>query len=173
MQSVVTQGKEMGTHVYMYTGGEPLIKKKEIIKICEDNQDCVFLAYTNATLIDKQFCEDMKRVGNLSLALSIEGTEESNDSRRGEGSYERTIKAMDLLKENKCIFGISVCYTRANIDYVTSDEFLDFMVEKGVKFGFYFNYMPGTYTHSRSAKIYVLLDKTRKKRQNRQAHVYF
>ncbi len=142
MQSVVTQGKEMGTHVYMYTGGEPLIKKKEIIKICEDNQDCVFLAYTNATLIDKQFCEDMKRVGNLSLALSIEGTEESNDSRRGEGSYERTIKAMDLLKENKCIFGISVCYTRANVDYVTSDEFLDLMVEKGVKFGFYFNYMP-------------------------------
>ena len=49
---------------------------------------------------------------------------------------------MDLLKQNKCIFGISVCYTRANVDYVTSDEFLDLMVEKGVKFGFYFNYMP-------------------------------
>lgn len=142
MQSVVSQGKEMGTHVYMYTGGEPLIRKKDIIKICEDNQDCTFLAYTNATLIDQQFCEDMKRVGNLSLALSIEGTEESNDARRGSGAYKTTLEAMDLLKANKCIFGISVCYTRANLDYVTSDEFLDLMVEKGVKFGFYFNYMP-------------------------------
>lgn len=142
MQSVVTQGREMGTHVYMYTGGEPLIRKKDIIKICEDNQDCVFLAYTNATLIDDAFCEDMRRVGNLSLALSIEGTEESNDSRRGEGAYKTTLDAMKLLKKHKCLFGISVCYTRANVDYVTSDEFLDLMVENGVRFGFYFNYMP-------------------------------
>ncbi len=142
MQSVVTQGKAMGTHIYMYTGGEPLIRKKDIIKICEDNQDCVFLAYTNATLIDQKFCDDLKRVGNLSLALSIEGSEESNDWRRGEGAYKTTLAAMDLLKKNKIIFGISVCYTRNNVEFVTSDEFLDTMVEKGVKFSFYFNYMP-------------------------------
>ncbi len=142
MSSVVKQGKELGTHVYMYTGGEPLIRKKDIIKICQENQDCTFLAYTNATLIDQNFCDEMKRVGNLSLALSIEGSEESNDWRRGEGAYQTTLRAMDLLKQNKIIFGISVCYTRNNIDFVTSDEFLDLMVEKGVKFGFYFNYMP-------------------------------
>lgn len=142
MRSIVSQGKVLGTHVYMYTGGEPLIRKKDIIKVCEENPDCTFLAYTNATLVDQQFCDDMKRVGNLSLALSIEGTQESNDWRRGDGAYQKTLDAMDLLKQNKCIFGISVCYTRANVDYVTSDEFLDLMVEKGVKFGFYFNYMP-------------------------------
>ena len=33
MQSIVSQGKELGTHIYMYTGGEPLIRKKDIIKI--------------------------------------------------------------------------------------------------------------------------------------------
>lgn len=142
MDSIVTQGKEMGTHVYMYTGGEPLIRKKDIIKICEKHQDCTFLAYTNATLVDQKFCDDMKRVGNISLALSIEGNEESNDWRRGDGAYRTTLNAMDLLKKNKIVFGISVCYTRNNIDFVTSDEFLDMMVEKGVKFGFYFNYMP-------------------------------
>lgn len=142
MDSIVTQGKALGTHVYMYTGGEPLIRKKDIIKICEAHPDCTFLAYTNATLIDQAFCDEMKRVGNISLALSIEGSEESNDWRRGTGAYETTLKAMDLLKKNKCIFGVSICYTRTNLDMVTSDEFLDLMVEKGVKFGFYFNYMP-------------------------------
>lgn len=142
MDSIVTQGKALGTRVYMYTGGEPLIRKKDIIKICEAHPECTFLAYTNATLIDQAFCDEMKRVGNISLALSIEGSEESNDWRRGEGAYETTLKAMDLLKQNKCIFGISICYTRSNLDMVTSDEFLDLMVEKGVKFGFYFNYMP-------------------------------
>lgn len=142
MDSIVTQGKAMGTHLYMYTGGEPLIRKKDIIKLCEKHPDCTFLSYTNATLIDDAFCEEMKRVGNISLALSIEGTEDSNDARRGDGAYSTTIKAMELLKKHRCVFGISVCYTRANVDYVTSDEFLDLMVENGVKFGFYFNYMP-------------------------------
>lgn len=142
MRSIVSQGKELGTHIYMYTGGEPLIRKKDIITICEENPDCVFLSYTNATLVDQKFCDDLRRVGNLSLALSIEGTEESNDWRRGDGAYRKTIEAMDLLRQNKIIFGVSVCYTRSNVDYVTSDEFLDMLVEKGVKFGFYFNYMP-------------------------------
>ena len=142
MRNIVSQGKALGTHIYMYTGGEPLIRKKDIITVCEENPDCVFLAYTNATLIDQKFCDDLKRVGNLSLALSIEGSEESNDWRRGDGAYKKTLAAMDLLRQNKIIFGVSVCYTRSNVDYVTGDEFLDMLVAKGVKFGFYFNYMP-------------------------------
>lgn len=142
MRSIVSQGSELGTHLYMMTGGEPLIKKNEILTLCRENPDCMFLAYTNATLIDQAFCDEMKKVGNLSLALSIEGTEESNDFRRGEGAYRKTIEAMDLLKKNGLFYGISVCYTSKNIPYVTSDEFLDLMISKGVLFGLYFNYMP-------------------------------
>lgn len=142
MQSVVAQGRELGTHLYMMTGGEPLIRKDDIFRLCEENPDCMFLCYTNATLVDDAFCKEMNRLGNLTLALSIEGTEETNDSRRGAGSYEITVRAMDLLREHRCLFGMSVCYTNENIEQVTSDAFLDLMIEKGVKFGLYFNYMP-------------------------------
>ncbi len=142
MRSILSQGTELGTHLYMLTGGEPLIKKDEILTLCRENPDCAFLAYTNATLIDRKLCEELKEVGNLALALSIEGTEESNDARRGDGAYKTTIEAMDLLKEYGLLYGISVCYTRHNIPSVTSDEFLDLMVKKGAKFGLYFHYMP-------------------------------
>lgn len=142
MRSIVRQGTEIGTHVYMLTGGEPLVRKKDVLTICRENPNCAFLAYTNATLIDDQFCRDMREVGNLSLALSIEGTEESNDFRRGQGAYAKTIKAMELLRKYGLIYGISVCYTSKNIPYVTADEFLELMVSKGVRFAFYFNYMP-------------------------------
>jgi MoaA/NifB/PqqE/SkfB family radical SAM enzyme len=142
MDSIVSQGVELGTHLYMFTGGEPLIRKDDILKLCRKHNNCTFLAYTNATLVDQKFCDDMKEVGNLTLALSIEGSEDTNDFRRGEGSYKRTIEALDLLKKNRCLYGISVCYTSKNIDEVTSDAFLDLMIEKGVKFGLYFNYMP-------------------------------
>lgn len=142
LDSVVKQGVELGTHLYMFTGGEPLIRKDDILRLCREHKNCTFLAYTNATLVDQKFCEDMKEVGNLTLAISIEGTEESNDSRRGEGAYERTMKALDLLQRNRCIYGLSICYTSQNIDMVTSDEFIDLMVSKGAKFALYFNYMP-------------------------------
>ena len=142
MRSIVSQGKEMGTHFYMLTGGEPLIRKNDIVTLASENKECTFLIYTNATLIDQKFCDDIKKCGNITLALSIEGSKESNDFRRGDGAYETTIKAMELLKQNKILFGISVCYTNKNVESVTSDEFLDDMIEKGVKYALYFNYMP-------------------------------
>ena len=146
MQSIVSQGRELGTHVYMLTGGEPLIRKKDVLALCEKNPDCVFMAYTNGTLIDEEFCEDVKRVGNLAFALSIEGSEESNDYRRGEGAYADTMRAMALLKKHKCLFGISVCYTRKNMEYVTGDAFIQKMIDCGVKYAWYFNYMPVGHT---------------------------
>lgn len=142
MQSIVSQGKEMGTHFYMLTGGEPLIRKDDIIELAENNRDCAFVIYTNATLIDQKFCDDINRVGNIGIAVSLEGNEESNDWRRGEGAYKRSLEAMDLLKKNKCLFGVSVCYTRKNIDEVTSDEFIKLIIDKGSKYALYFNYMP-------------------------------
>ena len=74
--------------------------------------------------------------------LSIEGTPETNDGRRGEGHYEKVMKAMDLLKKYGIVFGTSICYTRANIEAVTNDDFLNFIADKGARFGFYFHYMP-------------------------------
>ena len=142
MASIVRQGKALGTHLYMFTGGEPLIKKKEILRLCEENPDCAFLAYTNATLIDDDFCKEVLRVGNLAFAISVEGTEESTDARRGSGSYQKAISAMKLLKKYGCLFGMSVCYTSENVSFVTSDDFLDTMISLGVKFGLYFSFMP-------------------------------
>ncbi|MBR2133598.1 MAG: radical SAM protein [Eubacterium sp.] len=142
MRSIVSQSKELGTHFYMFTGGEPLIRKNDILTVARENPDCLFLAYTNATLVDDKFCEDMKACGNFALALSLEGSEETNDARRGDGAYKKTLEAMELLRKHKCLFGTSVCYTSQNYDAVTSDEFYDFMIENGAKFAWYFHYMP-------------------------------
>lgn len=142
MSDIVRQGRELGTHVYMFTGGEPLIRKDDLIRLCDEYRDCAFLAYTNGTLVDEAFCDELLRVGNMTLALSIEGSEDVTDSRRGCGTYRKVLEAMTLLKSKGILFGMSVCYTRDNVESVTSDEFLDDMVNRGVKFAFYFNYMP-------------------------------
>lgn len=142
MDSVITQGKELGVYFYMLTGGEPMVRKKDIIKLCKKHNDCVFLAYTNGTLVDEELCAQMQEAGNLFLALSLEGKPEVNDLRRGEGVYGKVMHAMDLLKEHGLVFGTSICYTSQNIESVTSDEFIDMLVEKGCRYSLYFHYMP-------------------------------
>lgn len=142
MDKIVTQGKELGVYLYMLTGGEPLVRKADVLKLAEKHNDCEFSIYTNSTLIDEDFCKEVVRLGNLTFQLSIEGTPETNDSRRGDGHYDAVMKAMDLFKKYGILFGTSICYTRNNVEAVTSDEFLRMLSEKGARFGFYFHYMP-------------------------------
>ena len=142
LDRIITEGKQIGTYLYIYSGGEPLIRKKDIITLCEKHPECYFLAFTNATLIDDKFAADVARVGNFAPAMSIEGFEEMTDFRRGKGTYEKVIKAMDIMRAHGNLFGFSATYHRLNTEVMASDEFIDLMEEKGCRFGWYFTYMP-------------------------------
>jgi MoaA/NifB/PqqE/SkfB family radical SAM enzyme len=142
LDSIVRQGKELGTYMYIYTGGEPLVRKKDVIRLCEMHPDCEFLCFTNGTLIDEQFCQEMIHVKNFVPALSLEGFEEANDGRRGKGMYQKVLNAMSLLKQHKLPFGISTCYTSKNVDDVSSEKYFDLMIDSGALFVWFFHYMP-------------------------------
>ena len=142
IDDIVRQGKEMGVYMYIYTGGEPLVRKQDIIHLCEKHSDCVFLSFTNGTLIDEAFADEMLRVKNFVPAISLEGFDEATDSRRGKGVYEKVLKAMEILHRKKLLFGMSCCYTSANWDSITSEEYWDMMIANGAYFVWYFHYMP-------------------------------
>ena len=142
IDSIIRQGKEMGTYMYIYTGGEPLVRKDDLMKICEMHPDCAFLAFTNGSLIDEDFCNEMLRVKNFVPAISLEGFEEANDGRRGEGVYKKVQNAMKLLKDHKLPFGISTCYTSKNVEDVSSEKYFDLMIDSGALFVWFFHYMP-------------------------------
>lgn len=142
LDNIIAQGKELGVYMYIYSGGEPLVRKNDIIKLCDKHNDCVFLAFTNGTLIDEDFADEMLRVKNFIPAISVEGFEEETDSRRGKGTYESVIKAMEVLKRKKLPFGISCCYTSQNTYIIGSEEYFDEMIEKGAKFAWLFTYIP-------------------------------
>lgn len=142
LDSICRQGKELGIYFYIFSGGEPLVRKKDIIRLCEAHQDCYFFAFTNGTLVDDELCEDMLRVGNFALAFSIEGDEEATDMRRGKGTYRKVIEAMERMKAHRLLFGYSTCYHRYNTESVGSDEFVDDMIARGCRFAWNFTYMP-------------------------------
>ena len=142
LDSIVTQGKELGTYMYIFTGGEPLVRKQDVIALCEKHSDCEFLCFTNGTLIDEAFCQDMLRVKNFVPAFSLEGFEDANGSRRGQGAYANVRRAMQLLKDHKLPFGISACYTSRNYADISSEKFFDEIIEAGALFVWFFHYMP-------------------------------
>lgn len=142
INDIIRQGKSLGVYFYAYTGGEPLARQQDLIRLCEEHFDCVFLCFTNATLIDESFADEMLRVGNFVPAISLEGFETATNSRRGNGTYRKVMDALKLLQHKKLVYGISSCYTRANYESITSKEYLDFIREIGAYFIWYFHYMP-------------------------------
>ena len=142
IDSIICQGKELGVHVYIYTGGEPLVRKDDVVALCRKHPDCAFLCFTNATLIDEKFCQDMIEIKNFIPAISAEGFEETTDARRGKGTYKRIQHGMELLREHGLPFGVSTCFTSQNASAVCTEEYFDWMIEQGALFCWIFTYMP-------------------------------
>ncbi|MDO9557544.1 MAG: radical SAM protein [Coriobacteriia bacterium] len=142
LDEIITDAKSLGVMEIVMSGGEPLMRKDDIVKLVKKHSDITFAMFTNGTLVDEQFADTLSELGNLNLFISIEGFREDTDFRRGSGTYDKVLKAMDLLKERDHGFGFSVCYHSKNYKTICSDEFLDFMREKGAWLGWLFNYMP-------------------------------
>jgi MoaA/NifB/PqqE/SkfB family radical SAM enzyme len=141
IDSIITQGKELGTYLYTILGGEPFIRE-DLFEIYKKHKDCAFQVFTNGTLIDEEVVKKIKDCANVMPVLSVEGFEKETDERRGKGVYQKLMNTMDLLRENKIPFGFSVTYTRLNAETVTDEKFLDMLINKGAIFGWYFLYMP-------------------------------
>ena len=142
LDRIINEGKEIGIYMYIFSGGEPLVRKDDLIKLAEKHNDCSFLSFTNATLVDEAFAKKLGELGNFGLAISVEGFEKETDMRRGNGTFQKVMHAMDLLKKEGVVFGFSTCYHKYNTDAVGSEEYLDLMIDKGCTFGWYFTYIP-------------------------------
>lgn len=142
LDELLTDARKLGVIEILMTGGEPLMRKDDILKLCRKHNRLTFGIFTNGTLIDDAFASEMERLGNLNVYISIEGYREETDMRRGRGTYDKVIAAMDILRKYDLGFGFSICYHSGNYKTVSSDEFLDFLREKGAWFGWMFTYLP-------------------------------
>ncbi len=142
MDRIIREGKTLGVYFYIYTGGEPTLCMPDLIELARVHHDCMFLAFTNGTLVDQEVADTLSELGNFALAFSIEGCEEETDFRRGKGTYAAVLQGMECMHRAKAPFGFSACYHAKNVHSIASEEFLDSLIERGCMFGWYFTYMP-------------------------------
>jgi MoaA/NifB/PqqE/SkfB family radical SAM enzyme len=141
LDRVVGECKEMGIHLVLMTGGEPFLRK-DLFDLFEKHEDTIFQIYTNATLIDEKMMDRFVTLGNVVPAISLEGLKEETDGRRGTGQFDRMVNVMDGLREAGIFFAVSTTQTSRNTDVLTSDAFIDFLVEKGCILIWNFHYVP-------------------------------
>ena len=142
-ERIVKEGEEMGVIIYTILGGEPFLIFDRIYRIFKKFNDTAYAqVFTNASLITEDVAKKLQELGNIFVQFSIEGFEKETDERRGKGAFKTTIKAMEICQKYGIPHGFSVTYTSKNADVVTSDEFIDLMIEKGCLWGWYFLYMP-------------------------------
>lgn len=142
LDRIMREAKELGIYYVVVSGGEPFVRD-DLITLFEKHNDMIFMVYTNGSLIHtKKLAPRLAKLGNVIPCISVEGYEKETDDRRGAGTYQRVLSAMEELKENGIFFGYSATPTKFNNDMLVSNEFVDFWVDKGCSIGWYFNYMP-------------------------------
>lgn len=138
---IFEDAKKIGIGFIILAGGEPLMRP-DIINAAGKIQNILFPIFTNGTKINEEYIELFEKYRNLIPIFSIEGNEIKTDERRGMGVYQQLMGAMNSMKTNKILFGVSVTVTKENLNEVTSKEFLDQLVESGCKVVFYVEYVP-------------------------------
>jgi len=138
---ILSEAEEMGIRFFIMVGGEPFIYP-DLLKVLGRHSQSFFQIYTNGLFIDKKVARQLVEMGNVAPMISVNGPEAFTDASRVEGSFDVVVRAMDNLREVGGIFGFSTLATRLNADAVCTDEWIDFLVEKGALYGWLFLYMP-------------------------------
>ncbi len=141
IDDMLSSAERMGVFLLVITGGEPLMRDG-ILEVFQQRKRILFLLITNGTLMDSKTAGMIASAGNIMTVVSLEGSKEQTDLRRGNGVYDQVERAMGCLQDADALFGFSAMVTSDSFETLSSDEFIGGMVERGCALGFYTEYIP-------------------------------
>ncbi len=142
LDNVITECKALGSCFFGILGGEPLLYDG-LFKVFEKHPDCYFLLFTNGTMITDAVAKEMRRIGNISPLISIEGLETVSDVRRGgKGVYEQSMQGLANCRANRLVTGVCTSVCKSNISDLASEKFVNQIVALGVHYLWYYIYRP-------------------------------
>ena len=141
LDAVIENGKAQNAYYYTLLGGEPFLYKN-LFDVFERHQDCYFQVITNGMFFTEENTRRLRRLGNVTPLISIDGLQEQNDMRRGRGVFDKILEGLDLLKKEKLFYGVATTATGKNMGEVMSDEYIRLFIEKGAMYLWYYIYRP-------------------------------
>ena len=139
--SVIGQAQKLGVSSILLAGGEPLTRP-EIIHLAGRHQSIIFPLFTNGLLLDAAMAKTLRRYKNIVPIISIEGSEQDTNTRRGSGVFAKTLEAMAALKKQHIIFGVSFTVTAETWPHISSPEYIEHLYSQGARVFFFVEYIP-------------------------------
>ncbi|MDF7824495.1 radical SAM protein [Pontiellaceae bacterium B12227] len=142
LDNLINESKAMGSYFFGILGGEPLLYDG-LFEIFEKHPDCYFLLFTNGMMITDGVAKEMRRIGNISPLISIEGLEEVSDERRcGERVYEQSLMGLANCTSNRLVTGVCTSVCKSNIDDLANEKFVNDIAALGAHYLWYYIYRP-------------------------------
>nr|NQU89910.1 radical SAM protein [Bacteroidota bacterium] len=142
IHAVINESKKHGSYFFGILGGEPLMYPS-LLEIFRKHPDCYFQLFTNGTLLHDRIASDLRKIGNVTPLISLEGDEEVADIRRGANHvYKRTLSAIETATKHKLITGVAVSVCKSNLKMAVSDDFVQMLAKKGILYLWYYIYRP-------------------------------
>jgi MoaA/NifB/PqqE/SkfB family radical SAM enzyme len=142
MKKLISEAKEMGNSFFGIVGGEPFMHP-ELLDILEAHPDCYFQVFTNGQFITDEIAKRLRKMGNVTPLISVEGNEIVSDQRRGRGDvYNKTMAGVENCLNNKLLTGVCTSLCQTNIDDLLTEEWVDRLIEMGVMYTWFHIYRP-------------------------------
>lgn len=142
LEGIILSGKKNGACFFGILGGEPLMYKG-LLDMMEKHSDCYFQLFTNGTLLTEEVAMRLKKIGNVTPLISIEGLEEESDARRGKDDvFNRTLAGLRNCRKAKLIFGVSASICKSNYDDLVNRKYIELIAKEGAHYLWYYIYRP-------------------------------
>jgi MoaA/NifB/PqqE/SkfB family radical SAM enzyme len=142
LDRVVSEAKRHGNRFFGLLGGEPFLHPG-LLELLGRHTDCYFQVFTNGHPITDETAEALRRLGNATPLVSIEGTPAVSDARRGgAGVYDRTLGGLGRCVRAGLVTGVATSVCRNNVDDLVSEAWLRELIRLGVHYVWYYAYRP-------------------------------
>lgn len=142
MHRVINEAKEAGNVFFGIVGGEPFMHK-DLLDILAEHPDCYFQVFTNGHFITDEVAKRIRKLGNITPLISVEGNEIISDQRRGkDGVFNKTMEGIQNCLNNKIFTGVCTSLCQTNIDDLLNEAWVDRLIEMGVFYTWFHVYRP-------------------------------
>ena len=140
LNRIVTDAKKHGNSYFGLLGGEPFMHP-QIFDLLAQHPDCYFQIFTNGHLIDDAAAAELRKLGNASPLISVEGSTDVSDERRGrQHVLDKTLVGVEACRRNRLITGVATSVCQTNIDDLVSEAWLRRLIDMGVHYAWYHTY---------------------------------
>jgi len=142
LDRAITEAKRHGNVLFGILGGEPFLHP-QWFELLAAHPDCYFQVFTNGQLVTEGVARQMRRLGNVSPLISIEGLAEVSDQRRGgKDVFRKTLRGLEQCRRARLLTGVATSLCQSNIHELLTEDWLRQLIACGVHYVWYYAYRP-------------------------------